>query len=238
MMKKLKDLGGSRAKLSLAKATDSVRNKFEQLRNERLETSRLLEKQYKPITQKLVELIDSNPKIKRSATFVDNDDEDRYSSDDIVKKKRKVKFSHAALKNQLKNEFLGVNDRLNIARTSLSSKPTSSNVREPIRKPIVVPRKITRSVSIQQREEPGKRMTRAASADVRHIEGKGIPSNINLLSKQLLNNVGNVLTYWDDPNELVQRLQLLVSSNSAGHTGHNNEIISIIEELREANIIA
>lgn len=44
-------------------------------------------------------------------------------------------------------------------------------------------------------------------------------------------------TYWDDPNELVERLRLLVSSSSAGHTGHNNEIISIIEELKEANII-
>lgn len=44
-------------------------------------------------------------------------------------------------------------------------------------------------------------------------------------------------TYWDNPNELVDRLRLLVSSSSAGHTGHNNEIISILEELREAKII-
>lgn len=44
-------------------------------------------------------------------------------------------------------------------------------------------------------------------------------------------------TYWDDPNELVERLRLLVASKSAGHSGHRNEIMSIIEELREANII-
>lgn len=43
--------------------------------------------------------------------------------------------------------------------------------------------------------------------------------------------------YWDDPNELVERLRLLTASRSAGHTGHGNEIISIIEELREAKII-
>jgi len=43
--------------------------------------------------------------------------------------------------------------------------------------------------------------------------------------------------YWDDPNELVSRLRLLISSTMAGHSGHNNEISSIIEELREANII-
>ena len=43
--------------------------------------------------------------------------------------------------------------------------------------------------------------------------------------------------YWDDPNELVERLRLLISSQSAGHNNHINEITSIIEELKEANII-
>ncbi|KAI8123525.1 hypothetical protein CVS40_6009 [Lucilia cuprina] len=43
--------------------------------------------------------------------------------------------------------------------------------------------------------------------------------------------------YWDNPNELVDRLRLLMASQAAGHTNHNNEIVSIIEELYEANII-
>lgn len=43
--------------------------------------------------------------------------------------------------------------------------------------------------------------------------------------------------YWDDVNELVDRLRLLVASENAGHTNHNNEIVSIIEELREAGVI-
>lgn len=43
--------------------------------------------------------------------------------------------------------------------------------------------------------------------------------------------------YWDDPNELVDRLRLLMASQSAGNPSHNNEIMSIIEELREAKII-
>lgn len=45
------------------------------------------------------------------------------------------------------------------------------------------------------------------------------------------------LVYYDDPNELVTRLNLLSSSQSAGNTGVNNEIISILEELRERRII-
>lgn len=44
-------------------------------------------------------------------------------------------------------------------------------------------------------------------------------------------------TYWDDPNELVDRLRFLIASESAGNNNHHNEINSIIEELREANII-
>lgn len=44
-------------------------------------------------------------------------------------------------------------------------------------------------------------------------------------------------TYWDDSNELVGRLRLLLASRNAGHTGHTNAIISIMEELRKAKII-
>lgn len=43
--------------------------------------------------------------------------------------------------------------------------------------------------------------------------------------------------YFDDYNEIVDRLRLLLASESAGNQGHHNEIISIIEELREARII-
>lgn len=43
--------------------------------------------------------------------------------------------------------------------------------------------------------------------------------------------------YWDNVNELCGRLQLLIASQNSGHTGHENEILSIIEELHEAGII-
>lgn len=44
-------------------------------------------------------------------------------------------------------------------------------------------------------------------------------------------------TYWDDPNELVDRLRLLIAEKRAGNNNHDNEIQSILEELREAEII-
>lgn len=45
------------------------------------------------------------------------------------------------------------------------------------------------------------------------------------------------LVYWNDPNELVDRLQLLLASKAAGNTGVSNEILSIFEELYEAGLI-
>ena len=45
------------------------------------------------------------------------------------------------------------------------------------------------------------------------------------------------LVYYDDPNELVTRLQLLTSSQNAGNTSVNNEIIAVLEELRERKLI-
>jgi hypothetical protein len=53
--------------------------------------------------------------------------------------------------------------------------------------------------------------------------------------KKVRSNVSYV--YWDDPNELVDRLKLLVASRDAGNTGLENEIISIIEELQESGIL-
>ncbi len=43
--------------------------------------------------------------------------------------------------------------------------------------------------------------------------------------------------YWDDPNELVDRLRLLMAEQAAGNMSHTNEIHAIIEELREAGYI-
>lgn len=44
--------------------------------------------------------------------------------------------------------------------------------------------------------------------------------------------------FYDDSNELCDRLRLLIASRTAGNTNHSQEINSIIAELREANIIA
>jgi len=59
-------------------------------------------------------------------------------------------------------------------------------------------------------------------------------SGASLLS---YNNFPIQYVYWDNVNELVDRLRLLYASKNAGNTSQNNEILSIIEELKEARII-
>lgn len=70
---------------------------------------------------------------------------------------------------------------------------------------------------------------RAASA--REPLGHGLPNSLIVDDKPLQ------YVYWDDINELVDRLRLLTASKQAGNTSHNNEIVSILEELREAGVI-
>ena len=43
--------------------------------------------------------------------------------------------------------------------------------------------------------------------------------------------------FWNDPNELVERLRLLISERNAGNNNHQNEIYSILEELSESGFI-
>lgn len=52
-----------------------------------------------------------------------------------------------------------------------------------------------------------------------------------------LNNKRVEYVYYDNYNELIDRLEILVREQNSGHTGHNNEIQSILEELLEIGII-
>lgn len=74
------------------------------------------------------------------------------------------------------------------------------------------------------------RLRKDSHSTDRSVQGEGLP-----LMKKWKNDVDYV--YWDDPNELVERLKLLLASRDAGNTGVGNEIVSIIEELRESGVL-
>ncbi|KYQ49806.1 hypothetical protein ALC60_11117, partial [Trachymyrmex zeteki] len=73
------------------------------------------------------------------------------------------------------------------------------------------------------------------------VLGKKVGTDINKRSDipRVMTLNDNKINYihWDDSKELVDRLRLLEASRQAGHNGHDNEILSIIEELREAGLV-
>lgn len=64
-------------------------------------------------------------------------------------------------------------------------------------------------------------------------QGKSIESNF--IPYHVNDHI--IYEYFDDPNELCERLRLLTSSRAAGNTNHMQEINSIIEELRELGYV-
>jgi hypothetical protein len=91
-------------------------------------------------------------------------------------------------------------------------------------------RKVVVALAKFNKETIQKIKTREKSKD-RQKKGRGLEKNFIPYSENI------VYEYWDDPNELCERLQLLLASKSAGNTNHDQEINSIIEELKERNII-
>ena len=84
---------------------------------------------------------------------------------------------------------------------------------------------------------PKGNINRNTSLKYKHIIEKLFPkqaSGKGLITKNLS---APDISYWDDPNELCDRLRLLVASVEAGNKAHSSEIINIIEELREAGYI-
>lgn len=70
------------------------------------------------------------------------------------------------------------------------------------------------------------------------IHKKGGNINTSLVPNEKIYKKKNIqYVYWNNVKELVDRLRLLWSSKQAGDSGQNNEIIAIIEELREEGII-
>lgn len=65
--------------------------------------------------------------------------------------------------------------------------------------------------------------------------GSGIPWHMPWKEVNTCNKID--YKFWDNADELVDRLRLLIGSSNAGNTSHRNEIQEIIQELKEADII-
>lgn len=90
----------------------------------------------------------------------------------------------------------------------------------------------TRQIAQQkQKDAATERRNRRIAARNQIQYGTGLEHKFIPLAENI------VYEYYDNPNELCDRLRLLLSSKGAGNTNHDQEINSIIEELRERHII-
>lgn len=104
---------------------------------------------------------------------------------------------------------------------------------------------IAEMASEQQQQQPEKRrLYRKKVAKVsnknrktRDRRSKTVGSGRFQAKSFIPYNSNIVYEYYDDPNELCDRMRLLMASQAAGNSNHNQEINSIIEELHERNII-
>lgn len=73
--------------------------------------------------------------------------------------------------------------------------------------------------------------TKSTNNDIERKSGSGIEMDFVPYNENV------VYEFYDDPNELCERLRLLIASKAAGNSNHSQEINSIISELREAGVI-
>lgn len=66
---------------------------------------------------------------------------------------------------------------------------------------------------------------------------KGVKSGKGIETDFIPYNEHIAYEFYDDPNELCERLRIMIASRSAGNSNHSQEINSIVAELREAAII-
>lgn len=89
-------------------------------------------------------------------------------------------------------------------------------------------------------DDEDKTLTRMHTRSSKKKKGQGVKTyndsiDFNFIPYNVNNHI--IYEYFDDPNELCDRLRLLVSSRMAGNTNHMQEINSIVEELRELKCI-
>lgn len=278
-----------KVKQELIKATEAVRQKYKDLFNDRIETKRLLEKHYKPITKKLGTLIELNknnskedvPTATAPATAgVANHiaipllspshhrhtpkrargrprgpgrpaKHKQYSlpTTPIIMKKSKVVLERLNNNNNKLDELLThPSNSLKEVKflspstlTRMNSNHTENTKRKQFDSPspyhptIKPGRRVLRSHSAREQMFDHSRMDADDDSWVDHYSSD--TAHGSGLYKKAMEINRTEFVHWDNVNELVSRLKLLIASQTAGHSGHHNEIISIVEELREADII-
>lgn len=187
-------------------------------------------------TDKLSNTVEYNPLIKRYIIGLKQHDKNDYDQiygirlDNNTKKlsigdsEVDIKGSDIFIKNRRYKGTIGLFELLFKKKPKLFTRQDEQNYQE-----IVLNTNAHRRLYQSNKQIAGNRSGKYKNIIAPITQGNGLFMEVNN------NKIDHV--YWDDPNELVERLRLILAETKAGHTGHTNDIISIIEELKEAKII-
>jgi len=89
----------------------------------------------------------------------------------------------------------------------------------------------------QSKHGPLKKNSEKWKNIVRPIWGELYPQRAKLADNKKAKRGSGVVYLSSDPNALVERFQLLLSSAKAGNTGVRNEIVAILDELLRMEVI-
>jgi len=145
----------------------------------------------------------------------------------------KVKFDIKADKTPLKK--IKLHQKLNLPRKILDFSESPEALRildhDRVRREDIISDIAMNAVESVVKREP---------TDQFNTSGQGIKKNYNSIDFNFVpyhRNNHIIYEYVTDPNELCNRLRLLISSKMAGNTNHIQEIQSIINELRKLGCI-
>jgi len=247
---------GSNILEELVKAKESIKRKYSTLKTGEANVQQLMAQTFKPIIEPLTKISNTRDLYTNQTEKEDrpvgldseiiNIDEENYQrgienwfqSPDIDRTFGPKKLANGDI--TLGDKEVKFTQRIIIIDES--SYPTTSGIIQLLflKNPTIYTDndlKVYKSILIQTSAHltaSGSKIRNTKCKKYKNIISKLFPTGGGELSMKVQRNN---LVYWDDPNELVDRLRLLLASKSAGNTGVSNEIISIFEELREAGLI-
>jgi len=230
----------------LVKAKESIKRKYITLKTGEANVQQLMAQTFKPIIDPLAKITNlSSPSL-----IENNNDKSKYTFDDNYQEEIENYFDSTGVdKTYGPKKFpngdiiLGGKEVKFIQNTILIdnvSYPLTSGLIQLLllKNPLIYTDndlEVYKSILIQTSAHltvNGKKVKKSG-VKYKNIIKKLFSSGGELFMKLQKNNI----VFWDNPNELVERLRLLLASKAAGNTGVSNEIISIFEELRESGLI-
>lgn len=236
-------------KRKIISARKNIKKKYMYLKRGEADLQQNLEILYKPILNSLSktsEKIDENEEIKPIKVEANqhNNSEEEYKTLKLGKHVFGIRRENGY--NKIGNQGVNINqDILNVANNKFElteglkelltkSKPQLNYSNEDLKvyKQILM---LTNAHLIKYQD--GNDINVNKSYKYRYIISKLFNKTKKGRGIEFKNTMYPNIIYYDDVNELIDRLRLLHAEKQAGNTGVDNEIISIQEELREIGLI-